>query len=191
MPKTSLGLLDRLELQRVHLIGETVGGSIAMQFATSHQDRLLSLAVCTSPVTFDAHHTETADMIDREGIAAWVEHTIGRRLDPQLVAPAYIRWYAAQMAATPAHVVSEFQRRAPGGDLRPLLPSVKTPTLVMAAARLREEVLGDFRSVADLFPNGRSVVFPGVSGFVQHVLPVPCARAWLDFAASLGHASHP
>ena len=107
-----------------------------MQFATLHQDRLLSLAVCTSPVTFDAHHTETADMIDREGVAAWVEHTIGRRLDPQLVAPAYIRWYAAQMAATPAHVVSEFQRRAPGGDLRPLLPSVKTPTLVLAAARL-------------------------------------------------------
>jgi hypothetical protein len=70
------------------------------------------------------------------------------------------------------------------------LPSVKTPTLVLAAARLREEVLGDFRSVADFFPNGRSVVFPGVSGFVQHVLPVPCARAWLDFAASLGQSSH-
>jgi pimeloyl-ACP methyl ester carboxylesterase len=90
------------------------------------------------------------------------------------------------MAATATHVVSEFQRRAPGGDLRPLLASVKTPTLVLAAARLREEVMGDFRGVADLFPNGRLVVFPGVSGFVQHVLPVPCARAWLDFAASLG-----
>jgi len=89
------------------------------------------------------------------------------------------------MAATTAHVVSEFQRRAPGGDLRPLLASVQTPTLVLAAARLREEVLGDFRSVAELFPNGRSVVFPGVSGFVQHVLPGPCARTWLDFAASL------
>jgi pimeloyl-ACP methyl ester carboxylesterase len=89
------------------------------------------------------------------------------------------------MAATSAHVVSEFQRRAPGGDLRPLLSSVQTPTLVLAAAHLREEVLGDFRSVADLFPNGRLVVFPGVTGFVQHILPVPCARAWLDFAASL------
>ena len=74
---------------------------------------------------------------------------------------------------------------APGGDLRPLLASVQTPTLVLAAAHLREEVLGDFRGVADLFPNGRLVVFPGVSGFVQHILPVPCARAWLDFAASL------
>ena len=59
------------------------------------------------------------------------------------------------------------------------------PTLVLAAAHLREEVLGDFRGVADLFPNGRLVVFPGVTGFVQHILPVPCARAWLDFAASL------
>ena len=101
-----LELLDQLELPRVHLIGETVGGSIAMRFATLHQDRLLSLAVCTSPVTFDAHHTESAEVIEREG-------------------------------------------------------------------------------VADLFPNGRSVVFPGVTGFVQHILPVPCARAWLDFAASL------
>ena len=117
--KDLLSLLDQLDLHRIHLIGETVGGSIAMRFATLHQDRLLSLAVCTSPVTFDAHHTESADLIDREGVAAWVESTIMRRLDPHLVSPAYIRWYAAQMAATPAHVVSEFQRRAPGGDLRP------------------------------------------------------------------------
>jgi hypothetical protein len=51
-------------------------------------------------------------------------------------------------------------------------------------------VLGDFRSVADFFPNGRSVVFSGVSGFVQHILPVPCARTWLDFASSLGQSSH-
>jgi len=29
------------------------------------------------------------------------------------------------------------------------------------------------------------VVFPGVRGFVQHILAVPCARTWLDFAASL------
>ncbi|MBM3223795.1 MAG: alpha/beta hydrolase [Candidatus Tectomicrobia bacterium] len=180
-----LELLDRLELAKVHLIGETVGGSIAMRFATLHQDRLRSLTVCTSPVTFDSHHTESADLIDREGIAVWVERTITRRLDPQIVPAAYIRWYAAQMAATAPHVVSEFQRSAPGGDLRPLLSQVQTPTLVLAAARLREEVLGDFRGAAELFPNGRLVVFPGVRGFVQHILPVPCARTWLDFAQSL------
>ena len=181
-----LELMDKLELERVHLIGETVGGSIAMRFATLHQERLLSLTACTSPTSFDdPHHGESADLIEREGVAAWVENTIGRRLDPQIVPPEYTRWYAEQMAATPAHVVSGFQRNA-GGDLRPLLGAVKTPTLILAAANLREEVLGDFRDAADFFPNGRRVVFPGVYGFVQHVLPVPCARVWLDFAQGLG-----
>ena len=181
-----LELMDKLELGRVHLIGETVGGSIAMRFATLHQERLLSLTACTSPTSFDdPHHGESADLIEREGVAAWVENTIGRRLDPQIVPPEYTRWYAEQMAATPAHVVGGFQRNA-GGDLRPLLGAVKTPTLILAAANLREEVLGDFRDAADFFPNGRRVVFPGVYGFVQHVLPVPCARVWLDFAQGLG-----
>lgn len=183
--KDLLELLDKLHLSKVHLIGETVGGSIAMHFATSHQERLHSLTVCTSPVTFDAHHTESAAMIDREGMEAWVAQTIPRRLDPQLASPAYRRWYASQMAATPAHVVSGFQRQAEGGDLRPGLAQVQTPTLVLAAASVPGEVLGDFRGAAKAFPNGRLVVFPGVSGFVQHLLPVPCARAWLDFAASL------
>jgi pimeloyl-ACP methyl ester carboxylesterase len=81
-------------------------------------------------------------------------------------------------------VVSGFQRNA-SGDLRPMLKDVKTPTLIVAAAALREEVLGDVRDAAELFPNGRRVVFPGVAGFVQHILPVPCARVWLDFARSL------
>ena len=83
-----LGLVDRLELERFHLIGETVGGSIAMRFATQHQNRLLSLTACTSPTSFnDPHHGESADLIEKEGVAAWVESTIGRRLDPQMVDP--------------------------------------------------------------------------------------------------------
>lgn len=90
-----------------------------------------------------------------------------------------------------AHVVSGFQRQAPGGDLRPLIQHVQTPTLILAAASLREEVLGDFRGASDLFPNGRLVVFPGVSGFVQHILPGPCARAWLAFASDLASSSAP
>ena len=81
-------LLDKLELERVHLVGETVGGSISMRFATMHQDRLISLTACTSPTSFDdPHHAESADLIEREGVAAWVENTIGRRLDPQIVPP--------------------------------------------------------------------------------------------------------
>ncbi|MFQ6029739.1 MAG: alpha/beta fold hydrolase, partial [Dehalococcoidia bacterium] len=81
-----LEFADKLELEKFHLIGETVGGSISMRFATLHQERLRSLTACTSPTSFDdPHHGESADQIEREGVAAWVENTIGRRLDPQIV----------------------------------------------------------------------------------------------------------
>ena len=175
---------DKLNLGKFHLIGETVGGSVSMNYSTRHQERLRSLAVCTSPTSFDSHHQESAELIEREGIETWVDESIGRRLDPQMVDPAYIRWYADQMKATPAHVVAGFQANA-SGDIGPLLKDVQTPVLVLAAANLREEVLGDFRGAADLFPNGKRVVFPGVYGFVQHILPVPCARTWLDWVRDL------
>ena len=178
-------VVDKLGIDKFHLIGETVGGTIAMRYATLYQERLLSLTACTSPTNFnDPHHEESADLIESEGIAAWVESTIGRRLDPQIVDPQYIRWYAEQMCATPSHVVSGFQRHA-SGDLRPLLSEILTPTLIIAAAALRDEVLGDFRDASDFFPNGQKMVFPGVAGFVQHILPVPCARVWLEFASKL------
>ena len=178
-------IVDQIGLDKFHLIGETVGGTISMRYATLHQERLISLTACTSPTNFnDPHHLVSADLIDSEGITAWVENTIGRRLDPQIVDPDYIRWYSDQMCATPAHVVSGFQRNA-SGDLSSLLNNVQTPTLIISAASLRDEVLGDFRDASDLFPNGKKIVFPGVTGFVQHILPVPCARLWLDFAASL------
>ncbi len=182
-----LQLLDQLQLGRVHLIGETVGGTISLRFASLYPERLLSLTMCTSPVDFsDPHHLETAELVEKEGVRTWVERTITRRLDPEMVDSAYIRWYAAQMAATAPHVVSGFMRASPGVDLRPLLRDIRTPTLVLAAERLQGEVLGDFRKTAELLPNGRLVVFPGVTGFVQHIIPVPCARVWLDFARNLG-----
>jgi pimeloyl-ACP methyl ester carboxylesterase len=186
-----LQLLDQLELERVHLIGETVGGTIGLRFASLHPERLLSLTTCTSPMDFsDPHHLDTAAMVEREGVRAWVERSITRRLDPQMVDQAYIRWYAEQMAATAPHVVSGFQRASPGVDLRPLLKDIRIPTLVLAAEHIQGEVLGDFRKTAELLPNGRLVVFPGVTGFVQHILPVPCARVWLSFVQRLAPVGH-
>ncbi|GIT45068.1 MAG: hypothetical protein Ct9H300mP11_30040 [Chloroflexota bacterium] len=72
--------------------------------------------------------------------------------------------------------------------LGPMLKDVQTPMLMLAAATLREEVLGDFGGASDLFPNGRKVIFPGVQGFVQHIMPVPCARIWLDFPQKVSRA---
>ena len=91
---------------------------------------LASLGCCPQSAALQVD--QISDPVRRARVAAWVERTSGRRLDPQLVAPAQIRWYAAQMAATPAHVVSEFQRRAQSND--PGAPALHRPRRATAGA---------------------------------------------------------
>ena len=78
------GLLDHLGLERVHLIGETVGGTIALQFAADYPDRLHSVTTCTSPYKFAGNpgYGEARDLVRDAGVEAWVRQTAGRRLDP-------------------------------------------------------------------------------------------------------------
>ena len=98
-----LGLLDRLELEKVHLIGETVGGTISLQFAHEHPDRLHSLTVCTSPYKFAGVDTyrEYHRMVQEEGVAGWVRNTADRRIDPASD-PGHHQWYVTRCRRLPS-----------------------------------------------------------------------------------------
>ena len=77
-----LRLLDHLELDKVHLIGETVGGTISMQFAYEHPERLHTLTTCASPYKFAgvATYLEYHRLVQEEGVASWVRKTADHRL---------------------------------------------------------------------------------------------------------------
>ena len=125
-----------------------------MRFATLHQERLLSLTACTSPTSFlDPHHQESADLIDREGVASWGGEHYHPPAGPGPGPPSP---YPLVCGADVGNTRSRRQRipaQRLGGLAAPVA-RVQTPTLILAAASLREEVLGDFRGAADLFPNG-------------------------------------
>ena len=42
------GFLDSLGLQKVHLVGHSMGGAIAIKFALAHPDRVSSLVLIAS-----------------------------------------------------------------------------------------------------------------------------------------------
>ena len=103
-----LALLDYLELDKVHLIGETVGGTISLQFAHEHPERLKSLTVCTSPYKFAGVSTyqDYYRLVQEEGVAGWARATGDRRVDPNSD-PAHHQWYIEQMSNTSQRVVLE------------------------------------------------------------------------------------
>ena len=181
-----LHLLDHLELGKVHLIGETVGGTISLQFAYEHPERLHSLTVCTSPYKFAGvpAYLEYYRMVQEEGVPAWVRNTAARRVDPD-ANPAHHQWYMEQMSQTDRRVVLETLAYLATQDLTNVLPEIQTPTLIMASEDNASGNPDRTDGMARLLPNARLRVLPGTSGYVQHSAPEKCVAAWREFVGRL------
>lgn len=184
-----LRFLDYLGLEKVHLIGETVGGTISLQFAYEHPERLHSLTVCTSPYKFAgvATYQEYYRLVQEEGVPAWVRKTADRRIDPSRSDPAHHQWYIDQMSQTSQRVVLETLAYLSTQDLSDILPRVQTPTLILVAEHSVANSPDRTQGMAALLPNARLVEIPGTSGYVQHSAPEKCVEAWREFIGGLSH----
>lgn len=95
-----VNLMDHLGIAKAHLVGETIGGTIALQFAHQFPDRLHSLTTCTSPYKFKGIQTylDFYALVQTEGVEAWVKQTAGRRLEPGESNPKHSTWYVQHSA---------------------------------------------------------------------------------------------
>lgn len=182
-----IGLLDHLELDKVHLIGETVGGTISLQFAHDHPDRLHTVTTCTSPYKFAGVSTyqDFHKLVSEEGVAAWARKTAGRRLEPGKSDPAHHEWYIQQMSQTAQRVVLETLAYLSTQDLTKVLPEIKTPALIMASEQNAKDNADRTAGLAQLLPNAQLKVIKGESGYVQHSAPEKCVLAWREFIGSI------
>jgi 3-oxoadipate enol-lactonase len=184
-----LNLLDHLKIERAHLIGETIGGTIGLQFAYEHPDRLNTLTACTSPYKFVGvpSYQEYRDLVAREGVESWVRQTADRRLEPGHSDPAHHQWYAEQMMQTSQQVVVETLTYLSTQDLTPILPQIQTPTLVLVGQNSSMNTADRAQSMASLLPKGRLVEIPGGTGYIQHSAPEQCVAAWREFMGLQSH----
>jgi len=185
-----LHFLDYLKLDKVHLLGETVGGTICLQFAYEHPERLHSLTVCSSPYKFVGTSTylDSLRLVQAEGIESWVRKTADRRLEPGHSDMGHKEWYIRQMAQTSQRVVTELFQYLSTQDLSPILPRIQTPTLILVAASSSANTPERAQGMARLLPNARLVEIPGATGYVQHSAPAPCVAAWREFVGRLSYA---
>ena len=180
-------LLDHLGLERVHLIGETVGGTISLMFASEYPERLLSVTTCTSPYKFAGNPTylDSYSLVRDEGVEAWVRKTSERRLETGESDAAHQEWYIGQMAQTQGRVVMETLAYLSQQDLTETLRGIHTPALVLASEQNARDNPDRTTGMASLLPNGRLRIISGASGYVQHSAPERCVQTWMEFARSL------
>lgn len=133
-----LAVLDRLDADRVHLAGLSLGAMTGMWLAAHHPHRIARLALlCTS-----AHLPPASAWLDRaaavrsDGMGSIATTVVQRWVTPGLAArdPELLAHLEAMLIATDAESYAQCCEAIAVMDLRPDLARIAAPTLVIAGA---------------------------------------------------------
>jgi class 3 adenylate cyclase/alpha-beta hydrolase superfamily lysophospholipase len=170
-----LAVMDATGTNRAALLGLLDGAALAAFFAATRPDRVDALVFCGYPRTMWAPDypwgwtQEAEDSFLARIVPIWGDEDHAEEFE-QLISgdwplpsadPERARQHAkwARLAATPRNVRT-FERMWQETDVRDLLPSVRVPTLVLAAADDEEDLLvGEY--VAERVPQARIAAYPG------------------------------
>jgi pimeloyl-ACP methyl ester carboxylesterase len=184
--------MDALGLQQVHYVGESIGGILGVLFASRWPERFKSLTICNSPITLrpagtkalSGQHGNVKNALATGGSRGWGQVLIEQKIISGKN-PAHIEWVLNEWAKTPTHVLQGITRTLDGADTTPLLPHIKTPTLILAPARSPITPLSDQLTMRTLIPNARMAVVEGPGHEVYVDEPEECINALLKFLRSL------
>jgi 3-oxoadipate enol-lactonase len=132
-----IGLLDALDMDRVHFVGLSMGGMIGQCLALNHPHRLKSLVLCDTasivPAEAQPVWQERLDKVRRKGMEALCEETMERWFTPAFLRqnPPMVRLIREQILATPAAGYigcAEAIRRL---DYLDRISAIKIPTLIL------------------------------------------------------------
>jgi len=171
--------------EKFHLVGESIGGTNVLAYASQYNDRLSSLIVSNG-----AHQggslgnlSNWQEIMDAGGMAAWSAHMMTMRFRPEAIAANMWQWYEHQQAQCDQQAVLAMVKLLIGADLSDSLASITVPTLLLhpdSSPFIPVSVMEDLK---DKLPDARLTVFSDA----QHGLPFSharqCADATMDFIA--------
>ncbi|MGB3481787.1 MAG: 3-oxoadipate enol-lactonase [Mycobacterium sp.] len=133
-----IALLDRLGVQRAHLVGLSLGGMTVMRVASRNPERVARLALlCTSAQLPPAQAwTDRAALVREHGSPAVAAAVVQRWFTPSHLDahPEKGGAYAAMIGATPAEGYAGCCEAIATLDLREELSTIAAPTLAIAGA---------------------------------------------------------
>lgn len=176
-------LLDHLGVARAHVVGASMGGTIAMELAIRHPKRVRSLSICCSWAHGDGRFIQI--------LRAWMalsphvslEDRFRHLLFPLLYSPAFLGDEAAMADALKRSLAYPFPTKpealarqgegliAWNGTRLKEIRRIKAPTQVLVG---KEDILTPpafSRALAGMIPNARFRILPGAHAFFIEQAP--------------------
>lgn len=188
-----LALFDELGLDRAVIVGHSIGGMVAQEFAARHPQRVRALVLSATTSAFGSRDGafQKKFVADRlapldagrtmaELAGQFVPGLVGSAADPDAV-PAAI----AAMSRVPDDTFRAAIRCLATFDRRADLTRISVPTLLIAGEEDRNAPEPTMRKMAERIAGARLVVLPGIG----HLAPLECPDVFTDhlrgFLASL------
>jgi pimeloyl-ACP methyl ester carboxylesterase len=163
------GLVDGLELDRVHLCGLSWGGGLALAVYEHHRRVVGSLVLASAyagwkgslpPDEVEARISRVRAEIDRPP-AEWIDDYLPGFFTGSVPAETLALVRSVMLDVRPAGTLTMLNAFA-DADLRHVLPTVDVPTLVLAGATDVRAPLPVAEALHAAIPGSRLVVLPGV-----------------------------
>ncbi|CUR59746.1 3-oxoadipate enol-lactonase [metagenome] len=179
-----VALLDRLGVEKAHLVGLSLGGMTGIRLAARDPERIDRLVLLCTGAFLEAGpgYTERAAHVRAEGTGSVAEGVVSRWFTPAYLEqhPDVRAYHEAMCAATSAEGYAGSCEAIAAMDLRPDLPQVKAPTLAIAGEDDPATPPRYLREIAENVPDGRLVVVPDAAHLAAAQQPHAVAAAILE-----------
>ena len=180
-------LLDALAIDRVHLVGLSLGGMTAQAFALRHPGKLDGLVLMATAAYMPSDWQARAAKVRAEGTKSIADATM-------------TRWFTADAIASPTKTIrdlkAEFEAIDKDGyadccliidrmDLRPRLSSITAPTLIIAGADDPATPVAKMEEIRASIPDAELVIISRAAHMLAVERPVSVNRYLRTFLDGL------
>jgi pimeloyl-ACP methyl ester carboxylesterase len=188
-------MLGAKDIVRPIVIGHSLGGTLAIDLAEEHPERLRAVVALDGLPVFPATDAQRATMAKRTDAIASQTHDQFeayevRFMQMSTIDPAMAQPLAEESSASDPRAVAAWAKADLTADLRPELKNATLPLLelmpyVQPSLYTQEQSLGFYQSLLAGAPNVRVVAIPGARHFAMIDQPSEVDAATTEFLAQL------